>query len=66
MMMMHEAGLVQHWYDEKVPKVEECFRSCKTKRQWTYEMMNEWMNQSVKGPQSLSLKGLCGLVILFI
>ena len=54
-MRMHEAGLVQHWYKEKLPKVEECFRSSKDKR-----------DESMEGRELLSLKGLTGSFIFFI
>ena len=55
-MRMAEAGLLQKWYDERMPKVEKCY-SGNTKNGGKTTM---------KGPEPLTLEGFTGVFLIFI
>jgi len=53
-MRMMEAGLIQKWHKERLPKVEKCFPTTKMKREETAE-----------GREPLTLIGFTGAFIIF-
>ena len=51
---MMEAGLIQKWHKERLPKVEKCFPTTKMKR-----------DETAEGREPLPLIGFTGAFIIF-
>jgi len=55
-MRMAEAGLLQKWYEERIPKVEKCYSGNKKNGGKT----------TMEGREPLTLKGFTGVFLIFI
>ena len=54
-MRLNEAGLLQKWFKDGSPRVDECFPNTKIKRE-----------QTAEGRGPLPLKGFSGAFVIFI